>query len=239
MKKIKLQRLPAAMRRSVHNYYKHYTISDILYDLRHTEVTTIFDVGANIGQSLPRILRSFPEADIYAFEPEIQCYQRLLATVQNQPRVNAFNMAISSSVGALGVEVETEDLSMNRVGVPSDSSQCVKATTVDQFCTEHEIREIGFMKVDTEGHDLHVIEGAAEMLRQDRICVVEVECGMNPENKFHVPFECLKTLLESHDYRLFRIYEQVSEWPAHQPQLRRVNATYISPKTIKENTRKT
>jgi hypothetical protein len=38
----------------------------------------------------------------------------------------------------------------------------------------------------------------------------------------------MKAFLETMDYRLFAIYEQMYEWPSGEPQLRRVNAVFIS-----------
>lgn len=72
------------------------------------------------------------------------------------------------------------------------------------------------------------------MLNEQRIDFVEVEAGMNAGNKRHVPFETLKEYLESKNYLLFGIYEQVHEWPTNEPHLRRTNAVYLSRRMIND-----
>lgn len=73
------------------------------------------------------------------------------------------------------------------------------------------------------------------MLDDMRIDLVEVEAGMNPNNSVHVPLIELKAYLESKNYYLFGLYEQTGEWIAGEPNLRRVNAVFISKDMIDSN----
>ncbi|MCE3266580.1 MAG: methyltransferase FkbM family [Solirubrobacterales bacterium] len=66
------------------------------------------------------------------------------------------------------------------------------------------------------------------MLSRERVGLVQVEAGLNPENDLHVPLEALRAELEKHGYRLFGFYEQVGEWPTQGPQLRRTNAVFLA-----------
>jgi hypothetical protein len=66
------------------------------------------------------------------------------------------------------------------------------------------------------------------MLEQKKIGFIEVEAGMNPDNKYHVSFDDLKNYLESFDYYLFGVYEQFQEWIIKKPILRRCNPVFIS-----------
>jgi hypothetical protein len=130
----------------------------------------------------------------------------------------------------------SRDPTMHRVSADATGEvESIPATTIDAFCAEHRIERIDYLKIDTEGHDLEVLKGSHEMLSSDRISIVEVECGMNPGNTYHVPFETMKPRLEGYGYRLFRLYDQVCEWPTREPHLRRANAVYLSPRTISEN----
>jgi hypothetical protein len=106
----------------------------------------------------------------------------------------------------------------------------------DDFCTEHAIAEIGFLKIDAEGHDLEVLRGFRARLKDARIDLVEAEVGMNPENRLHAPFASVKTYLERRGYRLFLIYEQAFDTPfSGRAVLRRGNAVFVSPKLIEAN----
>jgi FkbM family methyltransferase len=204
--------------------------------LRGTEIGIIFDVGANIGQSARRCARYFPAARIYAFEPDRDNFARLTRLARRIRTLQCHRLALSAEPGTLQIVRDASDPTRHRVG--SDAAgeiDRIPATTVDSFCAEHGIERIDYLKIDTEGHDLEVLKGARGMLSAHRVAIVEVECGMNPGNTYHVPFEALNSCLEGHGYRLFRFYDQVREWPTGEPHLRRANAVYLSPRTIAEN----
>jgi hypothetical protein len=68
-----------------------------------------------------------------------------------------------------------------------------------------ESTQIDFLKVDTEGYDLKVLEGAERLLRSGAVAFIQVEAGMNPHNVKHVPLEVLKMHLEGRGYTLFAL----------------------------------
>ena len=49
--------------------------------------------------------------------------------------------------------------------------------TLDGFCAEHDIQEIGYLKIDVEGHELSVLRGAQGMLSKKRVRFVQFEFG--------------------------------------------------------------
>jgi FkbM family methyltransferase len=114
--------------------------------------------------------------------------------------------------------------------------EMVNVITLDAFCADQKIDTVGLLKIDTEGSDLDVLRGGANILRDQRIDLVQLEAGMNFRNQLHVPFEQLKSFMESMGYFLFGIYEQVPEWPTRAPHLRRSNPLFISERVIRANT---
>jgi FkbM family methyltransferase len=183
----------------------------------------VFDVGANVGQSAAKFRRHFPGAQIHCFEPSASSAQRIRA--RGIGNVAVHNFALGSIAG-MAMLSQDNDSAVSRLS--EDGGEAVTVETADAFCAAHGINRIDFMKIDTEGHDLHVLQGAAAMLRACRIAAIQVEAGLNPENTLHVPFETLKAFLEAYDYRLFGIYDQVREWPTKQPHLRRANPLFVS-----------
>jgi len=110
--------------------------------------------------------------------------------------------------------------------------ESVKINTLDDFCLTNRVDHISYLKIDTEGGDLAVLEGAVLMLTKFRIDLIQVKVGMNPFNRRHVSFESIKEFLESHRYYLFGIYGQVKERPNSEPHLRRTNPIFISKQMI-------
>lgn len=217
-------------------------LQDIAQYLPRLRIDTIFDVGANLGQSAALYVEKFPNSHIYCFEPASDTFRQLCDKLKN------FKLVVCCQL-AFGADRRKEKMvlqgSSNMFFLldPSKSSQIqddvktewVDVITLDEFCQTHKIDRINYLKIDTEGGDLDVLKGSVAMLSEQRIDLVEVEAGMNPKNERHVPFEALKEFLESHEYFLFGIYEQVDEWPTQEPHLRRTNPIFVSQKTIEAN----
>ncbi|SFR99036.1 FkbM family methyltransferase [Sphingomonas jatrophae] len=198
---------------------------DVLVDLsRLVKPAMIFDVGANIGQSSQKFARRFPSAAIHCFEPSAASAQRIRERKLRGVEVHA--LALGSEAGTATLTLGADPATFR---IADGGDEAVAVDTIDAFCATRSIQRIDFVKIDTEGHDLEVLKGAAGMLAAHRIAAVQVEAGMNPENKLHVPFEALKAYLEGHGYRLFGFYDQASEWPTRQPHLRRANPLFVSP----------
>jgi FkbM family methyltransferase len=203
-------------------------------------IATIFDVGANVGQSTLRFRASFPDATIFAFEPAEAGYNKLARTVESLPRVRTFRLALGREVSRAHLRAKGASPANRIVESPSlfERSRLDPVTIVagDAFAAEHGIDRIGFLKIDTEGHDLDVLVGFQRMLSEMRIDILQAEVGMNPENTRHAPLEAVKAYLESLGYRVVHLYEQVLDVAfSGRPVLRRVNAIFASAATIDAN----
>ncbi|WP_041731085.1 FkbM family methyltransferase [Conexibacter woesei] len=197
--------------------------------------TVVVDVGANVGQSAAVFAAAFPHAEILCFEPVSSVFEELQQRFAVSRRVHCVRCALGAESGSGSIVLSGSTLHSLAASPTAESAggtEPVEVRTLDEVCRERGIEHVDLLKIDTEGFDLEVLRGAEELLAQQRVDVVEVEAGMNPENSTHVPFETLKRHLERHDYRLFGIYEQKEEWPTLQPHLRRTNPVYISQRTI-------
>jgi FkbM family methyltransferase len=206
--------------------------------LPHNKINTLFYVGANVGQSALAYAQAYPQTRIFSFEPVPETFQSLKHATTAMPNVRCFCTALGSSCGTARMTNHGTS-TMNHlvktstpIADDTSSEELVSLATLDSFCLEHQISHISLLKIDTEGHDLDVLRGARDMLTRQAIDVVEAEVGMHPDNDHHVPLEELKSYLDSLGYRLFGIYEQISEWPTGQPHLRRSNTAFISPRMI-------
>ena len=211
--------------------------------LPNLRVETVFDVGANVGQSARKYLHEFPGSQIYCFEPVGENFKKLEENLRGQDKVQSLKLALSSAKGTgqmvPGGDSQMFFLSRDVPGTPSQSSvrlEEVPLETLDGFCRDRNIDRVGFLKIDTEGNDLEVLKGAEGLLSQQKIDVVEVEAGMNSKNIRHVPFGEFTGFLEARQYYLFGVYDQAHEWPTKEPHLRRSNPVFISEHTIRGNT---
>jgi FkbM family methyltransferase len=216
---------------------------DLAYDLAHAlpryRVETVFDVGANVGQSAKDYLRKFPDARIYSFEPVRSTFRQLEANLKGQNRARCFQLAFGAfpQQGTMVLEGKSVMFFLSGESRPPPTgenviTEQVEVATLDGFCRAHQVDRVSYIKIDTEGGDMNVLKGAEHLLAEQRIDLVQLEAGMNSHNTWHVALETLKQHLESRNYFLFGVYEQVHEWPAKEPHLRRANPVFISRRMI-------
>ena len=73
--------------------------SDIKQILAEKPSPVLFDVGANVGQTIDILLNLFPVAVIHGFEPGSTAFAQLLQTHSKIPNVRLNNSALGSNIG--------------------------------------------------------------------------------------------------------------------------------------------
>ena len=200
------------------------------YDIRKTgcRIETVFDVGANIGQTARKFRRAFLRANIYSFEPVRALFQELQEDVSGDGNVQCFQVAMGSAPG-VGKIYLTEHPTMNSLIEPEYSRgfEEVQIDTVDSFCRTHGIERIDLLKVDAEGYDLEVLKGSASLLSSARVAFVLAEVGFHPGDSRHVLFDHVREFLIPHGFHVFGIYDQNLEWSGEN-RLRFANACFAN-----------
>jgi FkbM family methyltransferase len=194
------------------------------------EMRVLFDVGANTGQTARNFVRAWPNAHVHCFEPVRSAHDELVAKYGGRPNLSFYRCAFGDREEVLRITARgtsTGNSILRAASTSNAPTEEVRVTTGYSFCEEHGIDEISLLKVDTEGYDLNVLRGFHRMLLSQSIDMVQVEAGMNPENRKHVPLASIVNLLEPMGYRLFRIYDQSFERDKR-PVLRRCNPVFVS-----------
>ena len=142
------------------------------------------DVGANDGLYTIFAARKVGESGaVWAFEPSEREFQRLCHNVQwnELKQVRAFKLALSDYEGTAELKIAgSEHAGQNTLGdfiyqVPLLRKQCVEVRTLDGLIHEKGLTSIDVMKIDVEGSEQRVLEGASNVLRNIRpILVFEV-----------------------------------------------------------------
>lgn len=211
--------------------------NDVRRYLPKLNMRVVFDVGANVGQSARGYLRTFPAATIYSFEPVADTFVSLKASVILSRQVRCFQLAFGDAYGEAEMVLEGDNdryclQEHHKSPTAPRRLEQVQLETVDRFCRRHSIEHINLLKIDAEGHDLAVLRGADEMLRQGNIDLVQAEVAMTSLNSLHAPFASVTAFLEKHNYHLFGIYDQVGERAARRAVLRRSNAVFVAPRHV-------
>jgi len=151
----------------------------------------VFDIGANTGDWLLSLLDvaerlgCLSQLDVHAFEPVPSTYERLLNMIKNDPRATTVAvikpecLAMSSSQGSASMFVVGDGVGINSLHQDSKAvytqSIIIVTNTIDHYFQENNIRMVHLLKCDTEGHDMEVLRGAQDVLRQELIRVLQFE----------------------------------------------------------------
>ncbi len=139
----------------------------------------IFDVGANVGQWATALLaQPGHPPELHMFEPSSYSHAKATEALGGQAQVHA--LAFSSQPGEAELQIVKDGAGVNSL-VPVDDGASITATeavvveTVDRFCEQRDIRTITLLKIDAEGADLSVLQGASGMLGRGEIAIAQFE----------------------------------------------------------------
>src|SRR5580704_8550002 len=123
-----------------------------------------------------------PTARVIAFEPHPTTFAVLQDLTRDMRPVSLINKAVGDQVGRLKLydfrfcDGSTQaSLSEAAIGLYSDDivEHPVECITIDAFMAESGIDRVDLLKIDTEGHDLAVLKGARNALRDRRIKMIQ------------------------------------------------------------------
>ena len=158
-----------------------------LLGLRQMPIRTVVDVGANTGQFAAHIRRVFPQANLFCFEPLAEAFAELQRWSATQTgRVEAFNLALGDKEGEVSMfrHVEhspsssllqtTEVCNQLYPQTQSQDSVTVKLSTLDAALGHEPLQSEILIKLDTQGYERQVIQGATNVLKKAKACIVEI-----------------------------------------------------------------
>ena len=209
-------------------------ISEVLPNL---EITTIFDIGANVGDTVDEVLREFPRASVHAFEPVGATFAKLSSRYASNARVKCHDYALGSVEGSVTITARgtaTGNRIVTEAGDMPVENVIVRAG--DNVLAELGVTKVSFMKIDTEGFDLETLKGFEKSLSYQNVDVFQVEVGMGPQNTKHIPLSVVNEFAVRSGYWLFKLYNQVQEKKG-KPVARRADAVFISDAIASQNQR--
>ena len=189
---------------------------DFAYDARHIlvpeKVQVVFDVGANIGQSADRYRLTYPNARILCFEPVSTTFRELNRRVATWRQVETYQLAFGSTSGPKSIYINSDPISSVNSFVnvfDGDRQEVVQVQTLDDFCLKNNIDNIDLLKIDVEGFEVEVLQGAQRMLSEHRVRSLYLESTMRlNHDHYFVPLNEIDDHLAPLGYSIFGVYEQ-------------------------------
>ncbi|WP_421928793.1 FkbM family methyltransferase [Neoaquamicrobium sediminum] len=211
----------------------------------HGRPITYVDVGAYEGVVYSALTKSSIKLrDIHLVEPNPHTYRLLSQKLDevSDRSVHLHNVAIGTS-GVTVRMIDRNDMSHVILSTPADRSTGksspdtfeVNSISLDDFMLGNDIEHISLLKIDVEGHEMPVLEGASSALAAEAVDVIYVEAGIDPKSNQQTYYRNIEDYLAKFNYRMFRIYEQTNEWIVDSPILRRVNIAFMSASFARNN----
>ncbi|HZH28751.1 MAG TPA: FkbM family methyltransferase [Azospirillaceae bacterium] len=159
--------------------------------VEHGRIDVVLDVGANLGQYAQRLRQGGYAGRIVSFEPLSVVHARLRELARPDPRwdipppvafgdrqgeVTLLVSPESDMSSALPLSVEAAELLDSAVPTGTET---VRLARLDREFDRH-VRpgERVLLKIDTQGTELSVLDGAAGVL--DRVAVLQIELALVP-----------------------------------------------------------
>lgn len=187
--------------------------SDMKRFLNGNEAPVIFDVGANVGQTVVKFLDAFPKCSINSFEPSPSTYLKLKSSCDAYANVKTWNLGVGSTDGVLSFQ-ENEKTEMSSFLEPGEdcwgrivNKTNVDVITLDSFTENECVDFIDVLKSDTQGFDFEVFKGANRLMASNKIGMIYFEFIFSDMYKNLPPFHEVFSYLTSMNFSLVTFYD--------------------------------
>ena len=183
--------------------------SDVVDFINKKDIRTVFDVGANVGQTTMRLVEAFPAAQVYSFEPVLSTFAQLQSQTARFDRVRCFPIGFSDNASSHEIFLQFSK-GWNSIVKNIDrglGTTVIDLRVIDAFCAEHGIAHVNILKTDTEGHDLAVLRGASGLLSGGSVDAVYCEVGFDRRDIGHTYFCDVLEYLQTFAFQLVSLYD--------------------------------
>ncbi|MBI2610929.1 FkbM family methyltransferase [Candidatus Kaiserbacteria bacterium] len=126
----------------------------------------VVDAGANVGTFSALSARLAREGKVYAFEPAQTTFDALEKNLHPYGNATAVRSALGNRAGEAELHIESSSGEGNTLAESGllgsySGKETVPITTIDTFVREQQLPRVDFIKIDTEGFEKEILEGAA------------------------------------------------------------------------------
>ncbi len=130
------------------------------YKIENADPKMIFDLGSNVGASVIYFKLLYPNASVYAFEPDPRAFSKLKKNTEQFSGTHLYNCAISDKDGVMDFYVNP------KISISSSCFQrsgnlekiTVPAKSISTILNEEKISNVDLVKFDVEGEEFAIFE---------------------------------------------------------------------------------
>jgi len=176
----------------------------------------VIDIGANHGNWTRTAIKYFPEAEYLLIEPQDQLKVCVQDLIDSGSKIRWINAGVADKSGILRFYVSDRDDSstflpreqqpLTRVA----SEKMVEVKTLDEIVSTYNLPTPDMVKIDAEGFDLKVLQGASSLISKTDVFLLEAGVICPFENSV----ARVVSTMENFGYRLVDITE-LNRSPKH------------------------
>lgn len=156
--------------------------------LEHHKISKILDVGANVGQYAMLTRKLGFKGKILSFEPILSEFNKLSKNSKKDKNWKIYNLAIGSREEKSTINISRNSYSSSMLEILESHTSCspdsrfikkeaINVTTIDKlFGDLVNKNDVVFLKIDVQGAEKDVIQGAEESLK--RIKGIQIEMSL-------------------------------------------------------------
>lgn len=200
-------------------------IDEITKYLINIQTPVIFDVGANQGQSIKKYKKLYNDARIHSFEPQAKEVEILKKKYENDQKLFLNCVAVGEKQGTLDFNINVEsshssfkNLIPNTTWIKKRSLRekiksekytiekiPTRIITLDDYAKKNKVNNIDILKIDTQGYEDKVLQGAQELLKNKKIKLIKLEMIFSEIYENPLQIYDVEKFLILNDYKLFGI----------------------------------
>ncbi len=183
-------------------YLQKFSREKTLKMLVDSDTPVVFDVGANLGNTITEFQSWWPGAEVHGFEPQAECWPELDALAASSARIHVNKFALGDSdndnetfythdltsgqSGFHRVNMDSRD-SLNLDKLRREAQGSVQAYSetlnherqvsirrMDSYMSNAGIGRVDLLKIDTQGYEPEVLAGAGDRLADIRVVITEL-----------------------------------------------------------------
>jgi len=169
----------------------------------------VVDVGFHDGESTAEIFKVRPKAHVIGFDPSRFGRESYDRRFSGDPRVTFVNAALADKPGEMDF-YDYENMCNSlaaRKEMPGETPTVYKVPilTFDDYVRTNGVGQINLMKIDAEGYDLNVMEGARETFAREGVDMFMFEFASGWAASKRYLWEVVE-YMEPLPYTMFRLF---------------------------------
>lgn len=210
--------------------------------LQHHNIDLVMDIGGNSGQFAGHLRKMGYTGKIISCEPLSKVFAQLAQNAAPDPNWEVHNLAIGREAGESVINVSENTYSSSLLGMHQThqeaaetsryvASETIKVVPLGSVLTKELLQKHRsvFVKVDVQGFEREVIEGALEQLPQ--VTMVELELSMVPLYENGPLYRELIDRMEELGFGLFNMAPEFRDPETHR--LLQTNGLFVHQKALK------